>query len=259
VTDDLAALVLAAGEGRRMRPLTLLRPKPLCPILSTTLLDLALERVAPQVAADAIAVNAHHLFQQVVDHVGDRAHVSIEQPEALGTAGAVGALRDWLGGRDVLIANGDVCFDGAVDVANFVESWDRRRPRLLVVADPQRADFPGDWRFAGLSLLPGDLAAGLDPNPSGLYEVVWRTTELDLVATEVRYVDCADPSSYLRANLMLSGGESVVAPDASVLGEVTRCVIWPGATVRGDEHLVEVVRARSADGSALTVSAPQSQ
>jgi MurNAc alpha-1-phosphate uridylyltransferase len=259
VTADLAALVLAAGEGRRLRPLTLLRPKPLCPVLSTTLLDLALDRVAPHVAADAIAVNAHHLFQQVVDHVGDRAHVSVEQPEALGTAGAVGALRGWLDGRDVLIANGDVCYDRAVDVADFVAGWDHERPRLLVVADAQRADFPGGWRFAGLSLLPGGVAAGLDATPSGLYEIVWESAEIDLVPTPARYVDCADPPSYLRANLMLSGGDSVVAADASVLGLVTRCVVWPGATVRADEHLIEVVRARGHDGGDLTVPAPQSQ
>jgi len=259
VTEGLAALVLAAGEGRRLRPLTLLRPKPLCPIGSTTLLDLSLDRVAPQVPADAVAVNAHHLYQQVIDHVGDRAHVSVEQPEALGTAGAVGALREWLDGRDVLIANGDVCFDEPVDVADFVATWDRERPRLLVVADPQRADFPGGWRFAGLSLLPRRIAAGLDATPSGLYELAWRNTETDLVPTRVRYVDCADPSSYLRANLMLSGGESVVAADASVLGQVTRCVVWPGATVHAEEHLVEVVRARGPRGRDLTVAAPQSQ
>jgi molybdopterin-guanine dinucleotide biosynthesis protein A len=257
VSEALAALVLAAGEGKRLRPLTTLRPKPLCPIVDTTMLDLAIERVTGIVSDDAVAVNAHHLFQQIVDHVGDRAHVSVEQPEALGTAGAVGALHSWLDGRDVLITNGDVCFDRAIDVIDFVSQWDRERPRLLVVADPQRADFDGGWRFAGLSLLPGRIAAGLEAQPSGLYEVVWRSAALDLAPVDARYVDCADASSYLSANLMLSGGTSVIGSGAVIEGTVERCVVWPGATVHPGESLVEVVRARDPRGGDVTVPAPQ--
>ena len=99
VDPGLAALVLAAGAGKRLRPLTLLRPKPLCPVAATTPLDLALDRVTPYVPPGSTAVNAHHLADQIVAHVGDRAHVSVEAPVALGTAGAVGALRGWLGAR----------------------------------------------------------------------------------------------------------------------------------------------------------------
>jgi hypothetical protein len=128
---------------------------------------------------------------------------------------------------------------------------------LLVVQDPARADFEPHWRFAGVSLLPGPAAAGLAAEPSGLYEAVWRHAELDLVPTAAQYVDCADPSSYLHANLMLSGGASVVGRDAIVAGEVERCVIWPGAVVHADEHLVEVVRVLDAAGHDLTVPAPQ--
>ena len=253
---NLAALVLAAGEGKRLRPLSLLRPKPLCPIAGTTLLDLALDRVGQAVAPAATAVNAHHLAQQVVDHVRDRVRVSVEQPEALGTAGAVGRLRDWLAGRDVLIANGDVCFDPPVDVERFVADWDRERPRLLVVEDPERADFDGRWRFAGLSLLPGGVAASLPAEPAGLYEVAWRDAPLDLVPTAASYVDCADPPSYLRANLLLSGGASVIGDGAVVEGELDRCVVWPGAVVRRGERLVEVIRARDGAGNDVTVPAP---
>jgi N-acetyl-alpha-D-muramate 1-phosphate uridylyltransferase len=254
---DLAALVLAAGAGKRLRPLTYLRPKPLCPVAATTLLDLALDRVTTAVPSAAIAVNAHHLADQVVAHVGDRAHLSVEQPVALGTAGAVGALRDWLDGRNVLIANGDVCFDVPIALTEFVSGWGGDRPRLLVVEDPARADFEGKWRFAGVSLLPAELAAALKPEPSGLYEAVWRSSQLDLVPTGARYVDCADPSSYLKANLMLSGGESVVGPGASVEGTIERCVVWPGAVVRADEHLVETIRACHHHGHRVTVPAPQ--
>jgi GTP:adenosylcobinamide-phosphate guanylyltransferase len=257
VTGDLAALVLAAGQGKRLRPLTYLLPKPLCPIGNTTMLDLALDRVGTAVAPDAIAVNASHLAPLVQKHVGDRVHISFELPTALGTAGAVGKLRDWLAGRDVMIANGDVVFDREPDVAGFVADWGRTRPRLLVVSDPDRADFDGGWRFAGVSLLPGAIAAGLTAEPSGLYEVVWQHADLDLVPTDAVFIDCADPSSYLGANLMLSGGESVVGAGATVEGTVERCVVWPAAKVEVGEHLVEVIRARHRHGHMVTVPAPQ--
>jgi GTP:adenosylcobinamide-phosphate guanylyltransferase len=251
----LAALVLAAGEGRRLEPLTTLRPKPLCPVGDTTMLDLALERVGAVVEPAATAVNAHHLAAQVVAAIGDRAHVSVEQPEALGTAGAVGVLRPWLVGRDVLIANADVCFDTEPDLPGFAAGWDRRRPRLLVVRDDARPDFAGGWRFAGVSLLPAAIAATLTATPSGLYEVVWRHTEIDLVETGSTYIDCADPSSYLAANLMRSGGVSVVGAGATVDGVIERCVVWPGAVVHAGEHLTEVIRAGDTDGRDLTVPA----
>jgi MurNAc alpha-1-phosphate uridylyltransferase len=258
VSNDLAAVVLAAGAGKRLRPLTLIRPKPLCPVGDTTFLDLALDRVRPHVPGGAISVNAHHLAEQIAAHVGDRVHLSVEAPEALGTAGAIGALRGWLDGRDVLIANGDVVLHPAPALAEFVSGWDRERPRLLVVeAGGERADFDGRWRFAGVSLLPAAMAASLPAEPSGLYEVLWRRTPLDLVTTTAHYVDAADPSAYLRANLLLSGGESVIGSGATVDGHVERCVVWPGATVLAGERLVEMVRARGTTGEIVTVSAPQ--
>ena len=94
---DVCALVLAAGEGRRLRPLTCLRPKPLCPVGGRTLLDLAVERA--RTATAAVAVNVHHGREAIEAHLatgpgGAGVHVSVEEPEALGTAGAVAQLRD---------------------------------------------------------------------------------------------------------------------------------------------------------------------
>jgi NDP-sugar pyrophosphorylase family protein len=204
VTSDsgtLAAVVLAAGRGERLRPLTDRTPKPLLEVGGTTLLDAALGRVEQvlPVSPATVAVNAHWLADQIVEHVADRAHVSVEEPEALGTAGAVGQLLGWLDGRDVLVANGDVWFDGPVDVRGLVDGWDGARPRLLVVADRHRADFDGRWRFAGLSLLPAAVTRTLEARPSGLYELVWSRMPIDLVPTAAEYVDCGTPEDLDRA------------------------------------------------------------
>src|SRR4051812_32998597 len=147
---DLAALVLAAGAGRRLQPLTDLRPKPLCPVNNVPLIEFAFAEVESLVGPSSpsrVAVNAHHLADQIETWVGDRAHLSRESPVALGTAGAIGKLRDWIGGRAVLIRNADVWRGGGVP-ASFVQQWDGVRPRLLVVRDEERADFAGGYRFA---------------------------------------------------------------------------------------------------------------
>jgi MurNAc alpha-1-phosphate uridylyltransferase len=251
----LAALVLAAGEGRRLRPLTELRPKPLCPVANVALVDLALDRLAPLLRIDpeTVAVNGHHLAGQLAEHLGTRVRFADERERLLGTAGAVGALLPWIAGRDLLISNGDVYLADDFHLDSFLAGWPGDVPRLLVVDDPVRADFAGRWRFAGMSLLPFSIARDLGDQPSGLYRQVWSRHRLDLVATSATYFDCGTPRDYLEANLHASGGDSVVAPSAEVHGELERCVVWPAARVRSGELLREAVRARGRDGSDVTL------
>ena len=127
----LAGVVLAAGAGTRLRPLTTLRPKALCPVGTVPLLDLALARLTPLAGSgpSALAVNAHAFAEAVATHVAGRAHVSVERGEALGTAGALGALREWLDGRHVAVTNADAYLPGGL--GTLAEGWDAARSRLL--------------------------------------------------------------------------------------------------------------------------------
>src|SRR4029450_12445607 len=102
---DVCAVVLAAGEGARLRPLTRVLPKPLCPVGGGPRIDPALGRAHP--ATPAIAVNVHHAREAIEAHLDGRVHVSVEEPLALGTAGALGRLRPWIDGRATLGVNGD--------------------------------------------------------------------------------------------------------------------------------------------------------
>lgn len=244
--SDLAGVVLAAGAGTRLRPLTLLRPKALCPVGGVALLDHALTLLRPH-AAD-LAVNAHHHADQIAAHLGDAVHLSVEQPEALGTAGALGRLRDWLAGRDVLLINADAYLEPGVGA--LVDGWGGGRCRLLVAPTGAPGDFTFDGRpvrYVGACLLPWRLVSTLRATPSGLYEVLWRREHdagrLDLVIHRGTAIDCGTPVDYLRANLHASGGRPVVGEGATVEGTVERCVVWAGAHVRRDEHLVECIRA----------------
>ena len=242
---ELAGVVLAAGAGRRLRPITDYMPKAMCPVANTPLVDLALKRVGAHVSD--VAVNAHYHSGQLVQHLqGRAAHISVEHPAPLGTAGAIGNLGDWLRGRPVLICNADTWLDD--DLTNLLSGWSGTVPRLLVSADLEdRADF-SNWRFVGASLLPGPIASGLPPVPSGLYEAVWREAwqrkEIELIDTTRTAVDCGTPARYLRANMLSSGGQSVIAPDAEVGGTVIRSLVMPGGYVAPGEYLVDVIRTR---------------
>lgn len=246
--DSLAGVVLAAGAGRRLAPLTRLRPKALCPVGGRPLVDLAIARVAPQVGA--VAVNLHHGAAALDAHLPGAIHRSFEAPDALGTAGALGALRPWLDGRHVLVTNSDAWFPDDLDLHGFVAGWDHERVRLLCVDDPDRGDFDSA-RYCGVALLPARLVVKLVATPSGLYEAQWRAEEaagrLDLVVRPGGFVDCGTPADYLRANLAASGGASVVGAGARVDPDATvvRSVVWDGATVAAGEVLIDAVRAGS--------------
>lgn len=246
----LAAVILAAGAGRRLRPLTALRPKPLCPVGNVALVDHAIARARS--LGLPVAVNVHHGREQMETHLAGRVHLSIEEPAVLGTAGAIGKLRDWIDGRDVLVLNADAWH--ADDLRGLLDGWDRRRVRLLTVADPGRGDF-GAQRYTGAGLLPREVVATLQPIRSGLGELVFgplhAAGHLDLVWSAAPFFDCGTVADYHAANMASSGGDNVVGEGAVVLGRIERTVVWPGATVAAGESLADAVRA---DGG-LTVYA----
>ena len=235
-------MVLAAGAGTRLRPLSRLRPKALCPVGDRPLVDHALARLAP--ITGSVAVNVHHGRAQMEAHLAGRAHLSIEEPQVLGTAGALGALRGWIDARPTLLTYADAWL--GADLTDFAGGWDGERVRMLTVPDPDRGDF-GDARNCGAVLLPWSVVRELAAEPSGLYRLVWAPAHtsgrLELVTHLGRFVDCGTVADYLAANLAWSGGTSVIGAGAEVDGVVERSVVWPGARVHRHEHLVDAVRA----------------
>ena len=251
MSSGLAAVVLAAGAGTRLRPLTDIRPKALCPVDNVPLLDLALERARPLTAS--VAVNVHFGRDQMEAHLAGRGvHVSVEEPVVLGTAGALGQLREWIDGRPTVVVNADAWH--RFDLSVLLTGWDGERIRLLVVDDAERGDF-GTWRHCGAALMPWSEVEPLPAAPAGLYEVSWARAwdegRLELVAQAGPFFDCGTPADYLAANLTASGGRSVVGPGARVEGELVRSIVWPDGVVHRGERLVDAVRV----GEDLTVSA----
>jgi NDP-sugar pyrophosphorylase family protein len=116
----MKAMVLAAGYGSRLGPLTDHRPKGLLQVGGYSLLELIVARLADH-GFKEIAINLHFKPEMIRDRLGDGSAlgVSLEyaaEPELLGTAGSVRAMRDFLdNGRPFLIHYGDVVTDQDLD------------------------------------------------------------------------------------------------------------------------------------------------
>jgi NDP-sugar pyrophosphorylase family protein len=265
-------VVLAAGRGTRLRPLTRLRPKPLCPVGDQPLLDRVLGQVAALGPAGpvAVAVNPSWLAEQVAGHLAGRAYLSLERPVPLGTAGGLARLKNWIGGRPVLAGNADAYLAGG-NLDRLLAGWDGGTVRLLgVPAAPGEPGTFSGFRFAGFSLLPWRWVQDLPEQPGELVHAVWRPAEaagaVEVVAFTGYFRDTGTPADYLAANLHAAAGRNLIAPDAEVTGacrhsvvgagavvrgSLTRCVVWSGGRVGEAEDLTDAVRA----GTDLTVHA----
>ena len=115
------AVVLSAGLGTRLRPLTDTCPKPMVPVAGTPLLERTIRHLATHGVTD-VCINLHHLPQVVRGHFpgdtafGARLHFTVEE-ELLGTAGALNAFREYLG-EPFLVWYGDVL--SQFDVSAFL-------------------------------------------------------------------------------------------------------------------------------------------
>jgi MurNAc alpha-1-phosphate uridylyltransferase len=103
-------MVLAAGLGLRMRPLTETTPKPLVPVAGRTLLDRALDRYA-DAGVETAVVNVHHLADQVEAHLTGRSDLAIrisdERVALLETGGGIRHALPLLGDQPFFVANSD--------------------------------------------------------------------------------------------------------------------------------------------------------
>jgi MurNAc alpha-1-phosphate uridylyltransferase len=135
------AMVLAAGLGTRMRPLSDTVPKPLIKLGGEALIDRVLGRLAGAGVEKAI-VNTHYLADQVEAHLADREHpqivISPEPDEILDTGGGVKNALDLLGEGPFFVHNSDsVWVEGAsASLQRMSEVWDPEQMDALLLVAP---------------------------------------------------------------------------------------------------------------------------
>jgi MurNAc alpha-1-phosphate uridylyltransferase len=151
------AMVLAAGLGTRMRPITDRIPKPLVAVGGKTMLDHMLDKLAEAGVTDA-AVNVHYLAGQIEAHVADRAAprvtISDERDRLLDTGGGVVKALPLLGDRPFFHVNADtIWIEGArPNLVRLAETFDPVTMDVLLLlastASSVGYDGAGDFRMA---------------------------------------------------------------------------------------------------------------
>ena len=264
----MEAIILVGGEGRRLRPLTDTRPKPMMPLVDRPFVAHQLDQLRRFGVTDVI-FSCGYRPEALEEHFGDGSRIGMRvryvvDPLPLGTAGAIKNAEPLLGGERTLVLNGDILTD--LDLAALVAHHDSARVSgtlaLTPVDDPSRyglvrlyADHrveafvekpapdelrPGEPYLinAGTYLLEHDV---LDLIPAGQPCSIERDVFPGLAAagrlngfpSDSYWLDIGTPESYLQAHLdVLSGAVRTESPVGErYLGPAAD--VAPGAVVAG--------------------------
>ena len=250
-TTATKAMVLAAGLGLRMRPLTALRAKPVLPVLNRPLLHWTLELLARQGVSEVV-INTHHRPASVRRAAGDGSAFGLRvvfshERLILGTGGGPRRVRDFLGDEPFLLVNGDVFFDFDLGelVARHRTSGSQatlalrpnpdpkaygpvvtgKRGRIVSILGRPRPAVGTESLFAGVHVLDPALLDRLPGGPSDsvrdLYvPLLAEGAPLLGVRMKGAWYDLGTPALYLQAQTAMLAAKgrlrSVVDPSARV-------------------------------------------
>ena len=255
--SDLKAVVLCAGEGTRLRPLTFSRPKHLLPVAGKPLLGRALDTIR-EAGIRQVALVVGHQAESVQRYVGGGAAWDIEatyivQGQPLGLAHAVDCVRDFVEDSPFIVFLGDNLLEAGI--AGFVRDFEQDRPAaaliLREVDDPERygvaelgpggtirqlvekpADPPSNLAIIGVYAFQNSIfeaIGSIQPSARGEYELTdaiqWLIDDGRRVTSAVIegfWEDAGQPEALLRANrLYLKMMEALMVGDISDDSEVT--------------------------------------
>ncbi len=147
------AMVLAAGFGTRMRPLTDTMPKPLIKVAGKSIIDYGIDRLREAGVSKAV-VNAHYLPEQIVAWAKTVSHpqivISDETDDILDTGGGIARALPLLGDDPFFVLNSDSFWidRGTPALQRLREAWDNKMDCLLLLCDPKNTTgYEGDGDF----------------------------------------------------------------------------------------------------------------
>jgi MurNAc alpha-1-phosphate uridylyltransferase len=230
------AMVLAAGLGTRMRPLTNDRPKALIEVGGKALIDHVLDRLA-QAGVSRAVVNVHAFAEQVEAHLAGRSDLEIlvsdERGQLLETGGALARAAPLLGEAPILVVNIDTLWTDEALIARLARAWEGASMNALLAVIPLEQtlgfDGPGDFfidggrlshrgqqpraplAYMGVHMMDPGLARGWPLAPHGLigHWLEWaKVGALHGMVAPGQWMHVGDPAA-------LAAAEAALSPNAS--------------------------------------------
>tara|TARA_R110000751_G_scaffold107645_8_gene204032 strand:+ start:118649 stop:119398 length:750 start_codon:yes stop_codon:yes gene_type:complete len=135
-----SAMILAAGLGTRMRPITDTIPKPLVEVGGRAMIDYAIDALVAE-GVDNIVVNVHYLGDQLIEHLSNRSDctvvISDERAELMNSGGGIVKALPLLGAEPFYLLNADTFWledpDQPANLASLARDWDGARMDLLLM------------------------------------------------------------------------------------------------------------------------------
>jgi glucose-1-phosphate thymidylyltransferase len=235
----MKAVILAAGQGTRLRPVTLTMPKPLVPVANKPLIVYAID-VLKNAGLKEIGIVVHDLSSPIVDVLGDGADLGVKldyivQTEQKGLAHAIGLARDFVAGEPFCVYLGDNIFQDKMTqvISNFTASDAEAVIGLCEVPDPTRfgiaeihdgqitrvvekpKDPPSNLAIAGVYLFRSSVFAAIDQTPLSWrneYEItdaiqllIASKQRVDAYPIQGWWIDAGKPDSIMEANQLVLG------------------------------------------------------
>ncbi|MFZ4508120.1 MAG: sugar phosphate nucleotidyltransferase [Fimbriimonas sp.] len=262
----MKGVILAAGKGSRLYPVTHVIPKPLLPLANRPTLHYAFDRLKEMGVTD-IAIVVGENESKMRDALGDGSELGVNltyvrQPEAKGLAHAVGYAKDFVAGDPFVMYLGDALYgsDFRAHAAKFLESGAANLNIVKPVPDPSRfgvANVEGDrivklvekpkepesnLAMAGMYFFGPelwDILPDLQPSARGEYEItdaiqmlIDRGHTVLAGQFEDEWFDTGTLDSFLESTSWLIDGEVLIDPTATVTAEVgANVVVGADATV----------------------------
>jgi mannose-1-phosphate guanylyltransferase len=285
------ALVLTAGLGTRLRPLTDVRAKPAIPVAGEPMIRRIVRWLVSR-GVDDLVLNLHHRPETLTACLGDgrdlgaRVRYSWELPRILGSAGGPRLARPIVGAGTFLIVNGDTLTD--VDVARLGDAHAASDALVTLALVPNREflryggvqldgagrvtgfvrrgpSAEGSYHYIGVQAVAGRALDGVEPGEAassigGLYDalIAAQPGSVRAVVSDAAFFDVGTPADYWRTSQAFAAAEGTAGSSAGrgaridATARVTRSILWDDVDVAAGAQLDECIVT---DGVEVTAGA----
>ena len=274
----MKAMILAAGFGTRLFPLTIDRTKPAIPFLGKPLVGYVAEYIA-KFGFSEVIVNLHHQPQSVMNALGDSSRFGVnityalESPKILGTAGALDNAREQLENDTFLIINGKIITD--IDISAAIETHKKSGAlaTMVLMENPKREKFSEvlveNGQISGFGDFPAPeirnplMFTGIHILEPRVFEYIPRGVYSDIVptfynpairngekiaahVTNGKWFELSTIPRYLDISLAMMNGANVFQGEncsIDLSANITDSVIWDNVAVGENVRLNRVIIA----------------